>query len=66
MSSQKKKATRKPGRPATGHDKARQFGRVADQPWRRITRAAKKAGKTRTQFMLDACLLAADEVLGSN
>ena len=49
----------KGGRPATGHDKPRILGRVADGPWNEVKDAAKRSGKSFTEWAMGVLLKAA-------
>ncbi len=54
---------KKKGRPATGHDQTRVIGRVNDETWSKLKRAAEHAGKTFTDWAVSALEKAADREL---
>ena len=53
----------KRGRPATGKTPARQLGRVDDEIWSLIDKAAKLLGKSKTEFMVETIVRRAKRVI---
>lgn len=49
----------KGGRPATGHEKPRILGRVADDEWTEVKTAAERSGKSFTRWAMEILLRAA-------
>lgn len=52
----------KGGRPATGHEKPRILGRVAQPEWDEVKSAAERSGKSFTQWAMEILLRAARRV----